>query len=114
VEFFASTPGRLALITIVLVAAVLAAAVTVSTTIGDRRGRLKTLCSHTEPLADAAQRIYGPLSVANTAATTGFLPVASNLKTFAIATMRRSARRRPASSPRRTVWRPTTFARSPC
>ena len=28
---------------------------------------------HTEPLADAAQRIYGALSIANTAATTAFL-----------------------------------------
>lgn len=60
----------LALIAIVLVAAVLAAGVTASTTIADRRGRLEALRSHTEPLADAAQRIYGALSIANTAATT--------------------------------------------
>jgi hypothetical protein len=73
VEFLAATPGRLALIAIVLVAAVLAAGVTASTTITDRRGRLETLRSHTEPLADAAQRIYGALSIANTAATTAFL-----------------------------------------
>jgi hypothetical protein len=73
VEFFASTPARLALIAIVVVAAVLAAGVTASSTIADRRARLETLRSHTEPLADAAQRIYGELSIANTAATTGFL-----------------------------------------
>jgi hypothetical protein len=73
VEFLASTPGRMAVLAIVLVAAVLAAGVTASTTIADRRDRLETLRSHTEPLADAAQRIYGALSSANTAATTGFL-----------------------------------------
>jgi hypothetical protein len=73
VEFLASTPGRLAVLAIVLIAAVLAAGVTASTTIAGRRDRLETLRSHTEPLADAAQRIYGALSIANTAATTGFL-----------------------------------------
>jgi hypothetical protein len=73
VEFFASTPGRLALIAIALVAAVLAAGVTASTTVTDRRDRLETLRSHTEPLADAAQRIYSALSIANTTATTAFL-----------------------------------------
>ncbi len=73
VEFLSSTPGRLALIAIVLVAAMLAAGVAASTTIADRRGQLETLRSHTEPLADAAQRIYGALSIANTAATTAFL-----------------------------------------
>jgi hypothetical protein len=41
--------------------------------IADRRDRLETLRSHTEPLADAARRIYGALSIADTAATTGFL-----------------------------------------
>jgi hypothetical protein len=73
VEFLTSTPGRMAALAIVLIAAVLAAGLTASSTIADRRDRLETLRSHTEPLADAAQRIYGALSIANTAATTGFL-----------------------------------------
>ena len=73
VEFVGSTPGRMALIAIVLIATVLAVGVTASTTIADRRDRLETMRLHTEPLADAAQRIYGALSIANTAATTAFL-----------------------------------------
>ena len=73
VEFVGSTPGRMALIAIALIATVLAVGVTASTTIADRRDRLETMRLHTEPLADAAQRIYGALSIANTAATTAFL-----------------------------------------
>ena len=69
VEFVGSTPGRMALIAIALIATVLAVGVTASTTIADREiGEIMRL--HTEPLADAAQRIYGALSIANTAATT--------------------------------------------
>ena len=58
---------------VVLVAALLAVGVTASTTGSDRQGRLETLRSHTEPLADAAQRIYGAVSFANTTAATAFL-----------------------------------------
>ena len=72
VEFFASTPARMTVPAILLIAAALAPGVTASTTIADRRGRLQTLRSHAEPLADAAQQICGALSIANTAAT-GFL-----------------------------------------
>ena len=72
-EFMASTPGRMALVALVLIAAVLAVGVTASTTIADRRDRLETMRSHTEPLADAAQQIYGALSIANTTAATAFL-----------------------------------------
>jgi hypothetical protein len=73
VEFLTATPGRMAVLAIILVTAVLAAGVTASTTIADRRDRLNALRSYTEPLADAAQQIYGALSIANTEATTGFL-----------------------------------------
>ena len=73
VEFLASTPGRTALVAIALIAAVLAVGVTASTTVSDRQSRLETLRSRTEPLADAAQRIYGALSFANTTAATAFL-----------------------------------------
>ena len=73
VDFLGSTPGRLALVAVVLVVALLAVGVTASKTVSDRQGRLETLRSHTEPLADAAQRIYGAVSFANTTAATAFL-----------------------------------------
>jgi hypothetical protein len=73
VDFLGSTPGRMALVAVVLIAALLAVGVTASTTVSDRQDRLETLRSHTEPLADAAQRIYGALSFANTTAATAFL-----------------------------------------
>ena len=73
VDFLRATPGRIALIAVVLIAALLAVGATASKTVFDRQGRLETLRSHTEPLADAAQGIYGALSVANTTAATAFL-----------------------------------------
>jgi hypothetical protein len=73
VDFLRATPGRMALVAVVLVAALLAVGATSSKTVSDRQGQLETLRSHTEPLADAAQRIYGALSFANTTAATAFL-----------------------------------------
>ncbi len=73
VNFLGSTPGRMTLVAVVLVTALLAVGVTASTTVTHQQRRLETLRSHTEPLADAAQRIYGALSFANTTAATAFL-----------------------------------------
>ncbi len=73
VDFLRATPGRMALVAVVLIAALLAVGATASKTVFDRQGQLETLRSHTEPLADAAQRIYGALSFANTTAATAFL-----------------------------------------
>lgn len=73
VDFLRATPGRIALIAVVLIAAVLAVGVAASATVSDRQQRLEALRSHTEPLADAAQRIYSALSSANTTAATAFL-----------------------------------------
>jgi hypothetical protein len=73
VDFLGSTPGRMALTAVVLVAALLVVGVTASKMVSDRQNQLEYLRSHTEPLADAAQRIYGALSFANTTATTAFL-----------------------------------------
>jgi hypothetical protein len=73
VDFLKATPGRMALVAVVLIAALLAVGATASKTVFDRQGQLETLRSHTEPLADAAQRIYGALSFANTTAATAFL-----------------------------------------
>jgi hypothetical protein len=73
VDFLRATPGRIALLAVVLIAAVLAVGVAASKTASDQQARLQTLRSHTEPLADAAQRIYGALSYAKTTAATAFL-----------------------------------------
>jgi hypothetical protein len=62
VDFLRATPGRMALVAVVLVAALLAVGATASKTVSDRQGQLETLRSHTEPLADA-----------NTTAATAFL-----------------------------------------
>lgn len=73
VDFLRSTPGRMAMTALVLVVAVLTVGVAATVTVSGRQQRLETLRSHTEPLADAAQRIYGALSSANTTAATAFL-----------------------------------------
>jgi hypothetical protein len=73
IGFLGSTPGRLAVTAVVLIAALLAVGVTASKMASDRQSELENLRSHTEPLADAAQRIYGALSFANTTAATAFL-----------------------------------------
>lgn len=73
VDFLRATPGRIALMAAILIAAVLVTGVTASASVSDRQQRLEDLRSHTEPLADAAQRIYGALSAANTTSATAFL-----------------------------------------
>ncbi|MFV8051608.1 hypothetical protein [Mycobacterium sp. 48b] len=73
VDFLRATPGRIALLAVVVIAAVLTVGVAASVTAADRQRELQTLRLHTEPLADAAQRIYSALSSANTTAATAFL-----------------------------------------
>ncbi|KMO70446.1 MAG: hypothetical protein HZB45_27955 [Mycolicibacterium rufum] len=72
-DFLRATPGRMALLAVVLVVALLGVGAATSKTVYDRQGQLETLRSRTEPLADAAQRIYSALSFANASAATGFL-----------------------------------------
>lgn len=73
VDFLRSSPGWMALMTVVLVVSILAVGLAASKTVSDRQSEFETLLSRTEPLADAAQRIYSALSAANTGAATGFL-----------------------------------------
>lgn len=73
IDFLRATPGRIAAVAVLLVAVVLAVGVAASTTVSSRQRELGTLGSHTEPLSDAAQRIYSALSSANTTAATAFL-----------------------------------------
>lgn len=71
--FFTTTPGRI--LTIGLVLAVLggASAFATATTIDHRQNALTTVLNHTEPLAQAAGRLYTTLSVADAAAATAFI-----------------------------------------
>ncbi|MDI9951092.1 hypothetical protein [Rhodococcus sp. IEGM 1305] len=73
VEFFTSTPGRLTVLGIALIAAVIAAGAITSAAVGARQQRVETLRTHTEPLANAAQALYSSLSIADAAATTSFV-----------------------------------------
>ncbi|AII07306.1 hypothetical protein [Rhodococcus opacus] len=73
VEFFTSTPGRLSVLGIALIAAVIAAGAITSAAVGARQQRVETLRTHTEPLANAAQALYSSLSIADAAATTSFV-----------------------------------------
>lgn len=73
VDFLRATPGRIAVLAVIVIAAVLTVGVAASATAADRQRELQNLRSHTEPLADAAQRIYSALSSANTTAATAFL-----------------------------------------
>ncbi|MFD9669764.1 hypothetical protein ACFWAY_50860 [Rhodococcus sp. NPDC059968] len=72
-SFLASTPGRLSVLAVVLVAAALAAGV-VTATVNDARQRdIDSLRTHAESLADAGQSLYSALSIADAAATTSFI-----------------------------------------
>ncbi|MDU7504377.1 MAG: hypothetical protein E7K68_08610, partial [Corynebacterium kroppenstedtii] len=59
--------------TTVLVIAIIAAGGALTYTSSNRQDRLNNLVKNTEPLSNAAQRLYGSLSVADSTATIGFL-----------------------------------------
>jgi hypothetical protein len=71
--FLSTTPGRILLSGVVLIALVVTSAFATSTTINDRQQALTTVLNHTEPLAFAAGQLYTTLSVADAAATTAFI-----------------------------------------
>ncbi|MDT2007117.1 hypothetical protein FXW78_25895 [Rhodococcus opacus] len=72
-DFLASTPGRLSVLAVILVAAALTAGVVTSAVTAARQQEIDTLRTHSQPLADAAQSLYSSLSIADAAATTSFL-----------------------------------------
>jgi len=71
--FLSTTPGRILLSGLALIALVVTSAFATSTTIDDRQQALTTVLNHTEPLAFAAGQLYTTLSVADAAATTAFI-----------------------------------------
>lgn len=71
--FWWTTPGRILLAGVFLIALVLLSAFATSTTIDHRQSALTTVLNHTEPLAFAAGQLYTTLSVADAAAATAFI-----------------------------------------
>ena len=71
--FWTTTPGRILISGVVLIALVALSAFATSTTIDRREQALTTVLKHTEPLAFAAGELYTTLSVADAAAATAFI-----------------------------------------
>ncbi|WP_157084072.1 hypothetical protein [Millisia brevis] len=68
-----STPLRLLAIAVGLIAAILLAGTVTAFTVGERRQVLSDLLARAEPLSDSVQELYSELSVADAAASTGFI-----------------------------------------
>jgi hypothetical protein len=71
--FWSTTPGRILISGVVLIALVALSAFATSTTIDRRQQALTTVLNHTEPLAFAAGELYTTLSVADASAATAFI-----------------------------------------
>ncbi|MGV0334974.1 hypothetical protein ACUY2J_03855 [Corynebacterium kroppenstedtii] len=71
--YLRTSPGRLTTMTTILVVAIVAAGGALTYTSSTRQDQLDNLVKNTEPLSNAAQRLYGSLSVADSTATIGFL-----------------------------------------
>ena len=71
--FWTTTPGRILVSGVVLIALVALSAFATATTINDRQRALTTVLTHTEPLAFSAGQLYTTLSVADAAAATSFI-----------------------------------------
>lgn len=73
IRFAQTTPGKLSIITTVLVVAIMAAGLALTLTADNRQTSLNKLVTQTEPLSNNAQELFNSLSVADSAVTTGFL-----------------------------------------
>lgn len=71
--FWTTTPGRILVSGVVLIALVALSAFATASTINNRQRALTTVLNHTEPLAFAAGQLYTTLSVADAAASTAFI-----------------------------------------
>ena len=71
--YLRTSPGRLTAMTTILVVAIVAAGGALTYASSTRQDQLNNLVKNTEPLSNAAQRLYGSLSVADSTATIGFL-----------------------------------------
>ncbi|WP_295646301.1 hypothetical protein [uncultured Corynebacterium sp.] len=73
VHFALTTPGKLTIVSFILIVAILAAGGAMVFSSEQRREKLDTLISQTEPLANASQELFNALSEADSIATTSFL-----------------------------------------
>ncbi|MFF1944811.1 hypothetical protein ACFVWF_22020 [Rhodococcus qingshengii] len=71
--FMSSTPGRLTVVGLILVAITLIAGLLATAAIENRQANLDLLLVETEPLANSAQNLYSALSLADAAAATAFI-----------------------------------------
>lgn len=71
--YLRTSPGRLTAMTTILVIAIVAAGGALTDASSTRQDQLHNLVKNTEPLSNAAQRLYGSLSVADSTATIGFI-----------------------------------------
>ena len=78
--FWMTTPGRILISGVVLIALVTLSAFAIATTINRREQALTTVLNHTEPLAFAAGQLYTTLSVADATAATAFIAGAEPLE----------------------------------
>lgn len=70
---FRSTPAKLVALGLVLAVLVVVSGALSAQVVSSRKSTHDTLLATTEPLADAAQKLYSALSVADAAAVTGFI-----------------------------------------
>ncbi|KGM18629.1 hypothetical protein [Corynebacterium auriscanis] len=73
IRFASTTPGRLTIVSFILIVAILAAGGAMVFSSEQRREKLDTLISQTEPLSNASQELFNALSEADSIATTSFL-----------------------------------------
>ncbi|MFE6861470.1 hypothetical protein [Nocardia sp. NPDC057668] len=72
-RFARTAPGRMGLVVVGLVIVSLVSGLVCANEFGDKRTRRDTVLQYTEPLANAAQRLYVALSAADAAASAAFL-----------------------------------------
>lgn len=73
IRFAQTTPGKLTVITTILIVAIMAAGLALTFTADNRQASLNKLVTQTEPLSNNAQELFNSLSVTDSAVTTGFL-----------------------------------------
>lgn len=95
IRFAATTPGKLTIVSFILIVAILAAGGAMVFSSEQRREKLDTLITQTEPLSNASQELFNALSEADSIASTSFLKQsdsdAASRQKFLDATQRASA-----------------------
>ncbi|WP_158256156.1 hypothetical protein [Corynebacterium sp. 13CS0277] len=72
-SFFSTSPGVMTLVTVVITVGILAAGLSMGQSSVSRQNQLDVLITNAEPMSYSAHNVYTSLSIANTAAATGFV-----------------------------------------